>query len=203
MGRLNKKCCSSLENIRLVLIKQWMVDNKMFLISESVFHYTTRKDKLIFSIKICIQVKLYTSSVATVPDTASHVAWLHPDFPQASVYISYEMWGFKKISFWPSIQHLLLSLHSNSSVKITGAAPWPETAHPGRHISRDNVHCSVKHDCLDAGVVQIVTMTVLSTSYNTLACVNNIGVHLSVELNGDGRVQRDPGVRPPTALPPG
>ena len=63
----------------------------MFLISESVFHYTTRKDKLIFSIKICIQVKLYTSSVATVPDTASHVAWLHPDFPQASVYISYEM----------------------------------------------------------------------------------------------------------------
>ena len=133
----------------------------------------------------------------------SHVAWLHPDFPQASVYISYEMWGFKKISFWPSIQHLLLSLHSNSSVKITGAAPWPETSHPGHHISRDNVHCSVKHDCLDAGVVQIVTMTVLSTSYNTLACVNNIGVHLSVELNGDGRVQRDPGVRPPTALLPG
>ena len=69
--------------------------------------------------------------------------------------------------------------------------PWPP------------VHCSVKHDCLDAGVVQVVTMTVLSTSYNTLACVNNIGVHLSVELNGDGRVQRDPGVRPPTALLPG
>ena len=65
----------------------------------------------------------------------------------------------------------------------------------------DKVHCSVKHDCLDAGVVQVVTMTVLSTSYNTLACVNNIGVHLSVELNGDGRVQRDPGVRPPTAAP--
>ena len=40
-------------------------------------------------------------------------------------------------------------------------------------------------------------------SYNTLACVNNIGVQLSVELNGDGRVQRDPGVRPPTALLPG
>lgn len=67
----------------------------------------------------------------------------------------------------------------------------------------DKVHCSVKHDCLVAGVVQVVTMTVLSTSYNTLACVNNIGVQLSVELNGDGRVQRDPGVRPPTALPPG
>ena len=38
------------------------------------------------------------------------------------------------------------------------------------------VHCSVKHDCLVAGVVQVVTMAVLSTSYNTLACVNNIGV---------------------------
>ena len=47
------------------------------------------------------------------------------------------------------------------------------------------VYCSVKHDCLVAGVVQVVTMTVLSTSYNTLACVNNIGVQLSVELNGD------------------
>ena len=67
----------------------------------------------------------------------------------------------------------------------------------------DKVHCSVKHDFLDAGVVQIVTMTVLSTSYNTLACVNNIGVQLSVELNGDGRVQRDPGVWPPIALLPG
>ena len=109
---------------------------------------------------------------------------------------------YKKISFWLSIQPLLLSLHSNSSVKITGAAPWPETAHPGRHISRDKVHCSVKHDCLVAGVVQVVTMTVLSTSYNTLD-VNDIGVQLSVELNGDGRVQRDPGVRPPTALLPG
>ena len=69
----------------------------------------------------------------------------------------------------------------------------------------DKVHFSVKHDCLVAGVVRVVTMTVLSTSYNTLACVNNIvndiGVQLSVELNGDGRVQRDPGVRPPTAAP--
>ena len=114
MGRLNKKCCSSLENIRLVLIKQWMVDNKMFLISESVFHYTTRKDKLIFSIKICIQVKLYTSSVATVPDTASHVAWLHPDFLQASVYISYEMQGwcgiliFDKYTYLASFWYLSL-----------------------------------------------------------------------------------------------
>ena len=62
------------------------------------------------------------------------------------------------------------------------------------------MHCSVKHDCLVAGVVLVVTMTVLSTSYNTLTCVNSIGVQLSVELNGDGRVQRDPGVRPPTAL---
>ena len=44
------------------------------------------------------------------------------------------------------------------------------------HMKCDKVHCSVKHDCLDAGVVQVVTMTVLSTSYKTLACVNNIGV---------------------------
>ena len=119
----------------------------MFLISEFVFHYTSRKDKLIFSIKICIQVKFYSSSVALV------TVLQNPVLPS--------------------------------------------------HMKCDKVHCSVKHDCLDAGVVQIVTMTVLSTSYNTLACVNNIGVHLSVELNGDGRVQRDPGVRPPTALPPG
>jgi len=63
----------------------------MFLISESVFHYTTRKDKYTYLDRKYKQVKLYTSSVATVPDTASHVAWLHPDFPQASVYISYEM----------------------------------------------------------------------------------------------------------------
>ena len=45
-----------------------MVENKMFLISDCDFRFTIRQNKLIFSIKIRVQVKFlfHSSSVAFV-----------------------------------------------------------------------------------------------------------------------------------------